>query len=87
MIEENYENDELENIIERYLSIEIMKYIPRTVEQKNELDTMFKDRVISLKIKGEHDHDHDHSYDEDNICTDGSNQYNDNMSESQYDNR
>ena len=34
---------------------------------------MFKDRVISLKIKGEHDHDHDHSYDEDNICTDGSN--------------
>ena len=84
-VEETYENDELQKIIYRYLSLQVLKYLPRSAEQRKELDDMFKERVLGIKIKGENDHSHD----EDEYCSDSNNskQYNDNLSDSQYDNR
>ena len=66
MIEEQYDNQELKDIIRRYLSFEILKFLPRSLEEKQQLEKLFKDTVLSIKIRGENG---EHSHDEDEFCS------------------
>lgn len=66
MIDERYENTELEKIIKRYLSLNVLKCLPRNQYEREELDKMFKDKVLSLKVKL--DEENSHSHDSDEYC-------------------
>ena len=87
LIEEKYENHELERIVKRYISLSIMKCIPRNKYERDELEELYNKNVLSIKIRGGGDDD-SHSHKDFEECCDEDDEdqkFEDNLSE--YDNR